>query len=107
MKNHGNARNNPYAQLPLEITVADVMKSRKIAEPLKLLDCCPNSDGAAAIIIANEEIAARAKKKPVWIKGVAHCCEEYLLGDRDLAKPAALCRSGQEGLRHGGHQKPR
>jgi acetyl-CoA C-acetyltransferase len=66
------------------------MKSRKIAEPLKLLDCCPISDGAAAIIIANEEIAARTKKKPVWIKGVAHCCEEYLLGDRRLSDSVAL-----------------
>lgn len=90
VKNHGNARNNPFAQLPMKITVKDVMKSRKIAEPLKLLDCCPISDGAAAVIIANEKIAARAKKKPVWIKGVAHCCEDYFLGDRDLANPAAL-----------------
>ena len=90
VKNHGNAKNNPYAQLPMDITVADVMKSRKIAEPLKLLDCCPISDGAAAIIIANEETAARTRKKPVWVKGVAHCCEEYLLGDRRLADPVAL-----------------
>jgi acetyl-CoA C-acetyltransferase len=90
VKNHGNAKNNPYAQLPMDITVADVMKSRKIAEPLKLLDCCPISDGAAAIIIANEEIAARTKKKPVWVKGVAHCCEEYFLGDRRLSDPVAL-----------------
>lgn len=90
VKNHGNAKNNPFAQLPMDITVEDVMKSRKIAEPLKLLDCCPISDGAAAIIIANEEIAAKGKKKPVWVKGVAHCCEEYFLGDRDLANPVAL-----------------
>lgn len=90
VKNHGNARNNPYAQLPLSITVEDVMRSRKIADPLKLLDCCPVSDGAAAVIIANEEVAARVKSKPVWIKGVAHCCEDYLLGDRDLADPIAL-----------------
>ena len=49
---------------PLEgkISVADVMNSRKIAEPLKLLDCCPNSDGAAAIIIAGEEVAAKAAR---------------------------------------------
>jgi len=90
VKNHGNAKNNPCAQLPMDITVTDVMKSRKIAAPLKLLDCCPISDGAAAIIIANEEIAARTKKKPVWVKGVAHCCEEYLLGDQRLSDPVAL-----------------
>jgi len=90
VKNHGNAKNNPYAQLPLDITVDDVMTSRKIAEPLKLLDCSPVSDGAAAIIIANEESAKRARKAPVWIKGIAHCADAYFLGDRDLADPRAL-----------------
>lgn len=90
VKNHGNAKNNPFAQLPMDITVADVMRSRKISEPLKLLDCCPISDGAAAIIIANEELAVKCRKKPVWIRGVGHCCEDYFLGDRDLSNPIAL-----------------
>ncbi|MFH0787874.1 MAG: thiolase family protein [Pseudomonadota bacterium] len=52
VKNHGNALKNPLAQLPMGITVEEVMGSRKIADPLKLLDCSPISDGAAAIIIA-------------------------------------------------------
>jgi len=90
VKNHGNAKRNPLAQLAMDITVEDVMKSRKLADPLKLLDCSPVGDGAAAIIIAGGEIAAKSAKKPVWIKGVAHCAEEYMLGDRDLAEPAAL-----------------
>jgi acetyl-CoA C-acetyltransferase len=106
VKNHGNAKNNPCAQLPLDITVADVMNSRKIAEPLKLLDCCPISDGAAAIIIANEEMAARGKKKPVWVKGVAHCCEEYFLGDRDLAKAAALTEAAKKAYAMAGIKNP-
>ncbi len=106
VKNHGNAKNNPYAQLPLDITVADVMKSRKIAEPLKLLDCGPVSDGAAAVIIANEKIAARTKKKPVWIRGVAHCCEDYLLGDRDLARPVALSEAAKKAYAMAGIRKP-
>jgi len=90
VKNHGNAKKNPYAQLPMDITVEDVMNSRKIADPLKLLDCSPVSDGAAAIIIADEKHAKRAKGRPVWVKGVAHCAEAYFLGDRDLADPIAL-----------------
>ncbi|PKN70297.1 MAG: propanoyl-CoA acyltransferase [Deltaproteobacteria bacterium HGW-Deltaproteobacteria-12] len=106
VKNHGNAKNNPYAQLPLEITVADVMKSRKIAEPLKLLDCCPNSDGAAAIIIVNEEMAGKCKKKPVWIKGVSHCCEDYFLGDRDLANPVALAAAAKRAYAMAGIGNP-
>jgi acetyl-CoA C-acetyltransferase len=90
VKNHGNAKNNPYAQIPLDITVEDVMKSRKIADPLKLLDCSPVSDGASAIIIANEETAKKARKRPVWIKGLAHCSDAYFLGDRDLTDMRAL-----------------
>jgi acetyl-CoA C-acetyltransferase len=74
----------------MDLTVGDVMKSRRLADPIKLLDCSPVSDGAAAIIIAGEEIAEKSRKKPVWIKGVAHCAEEYFLGDRDLADPKAL-----------------
>jgi acetyl-CoA C-acetyltransferase len=96
VKNHGNARNNPYAHLPMDLTVDDVMGSRKIADPLKLLDCSPVSDGAAAIIIANEAHARRAKTRPVWIKGIAHCAEEYFLGDRDLANPKSLRQAAKK-----------
>jgi acetyl-CoA C-acetyltransferase len=90
VKNHGNAKNNPLAHLPLDLTVDDVMGSEKIADPIKRLDCSPVSDGAAAIIIADEGHAGKAKTRPVWIKGVAHCSDEYFLGDRDLAEPKAL-----------------
>jgi len=106
VKNHGNAKNNPFAQLPMDITVADVMKSRKIAEPLKLLDCCPISDGAAAVIIANEELAANCRKKPVWIKGVGHCCEDYYLGDRNLSNPIALREAAKRAYAMAGIKNP-
>ena len=106
VKNHGNAKNNPFAQLPMDITVADVMKSRKIADPLKLLDCCPNSDGAAAIVIVNEEMAAKCKSKPVWVKGVSHCAEDYLLGDRDLSNPVALKAAAKRAYEMAGITNP-
>ncbi len=106
VKNHGNAKNNPFAQLPMDITVADVMESKKIAEPLKLLDCCPVSDGAAAIIIAGEEVASRCRTKPVWVKGVAHCCEDYFLGDRDLAYPVALRNAAHRAYTMSGIKSP-
>ncbi len=90
VKNHGNARNNPYAQRVLDITIDDVMASEPVADPLKVLDCSPVSDGAAAVIIADKEAAAKARTVPVWVKGVAHCAEDFFLGDRDLAEPKAL-----------------
>lgn len=90
VKNHRNARNNPYAHVPLDITVQDVMSSPMLAEPIKRLDTSPISDGACAIIIATEEEAKRLVKKPVWVKGVAHCTDAYRLGERDLAYSKAL-----------------
>jgi acetyl-CoA C-acetyltransferase len=90
VKNHGNAKQNPFSQMPMDLTVADVMRSQKLADPIKLLDCSPISDGAAAVIITDAVTARKAKKQPVWVKGVAHCSDDYFLGDRDLADPKAL-----------------
>ncbi len=52
-----------------ETTVQDVMDSRMIAYPLRLLECCMVSDGGGAVVIASAEAARNAKKKPVWIVG--------------------------------------
>ncbi len=106
VKNHGNAKNNQYAQLPMDLTVADVMQSGKIADPIKLLDCSPVSDGAAAIIIANEEYAGKARTKPAWIKGVAHCADAYFIGDRDLADPKSLRDAAQRAYGMAGIKEP-
>jgi acetyl-CoA C-acetyltransferase len=106
VKNHGNARLNPLAQLPKALTVDEVMNSKKISDPLKLWDCSPVSDGAAAIIIANEQYAEKADSTPVWIKGIAHCAEAYLLGDRDLTVPAALKDAAGRAYRMAGITDP-
>lgn len=53
-----NAVLHPGAHYRDEITVADVMKSRTIATPLKLLDCCPVSDGGAAFIVSRDRTGA-------------------------------------------------
>src|SRR3989344_9488392 len=59
VKNHANAVHNPFAQFRKEITVEDVMQSGYVASPLKLLDCSPITDGAAALILCSTE---KAKK---------------------------------------------
>jgi acetyl-CoA C-acetyltransferase len=63
VKNHYHGTLNPKAQFQFPITIADVMKSSKIADPLKLLDCSPISDGAAAVVITNKEKSRKSKKK--------------------------------------------
>jgi acetyl-CoA C-acetyltransferase len=106
VKNHGNAKNNPFAHVPLKITVADVMKSPMLAEPIKRLDTSPISDGACAIILATEEKARKMAKKPVWIRGVAHCTDAYRLGERDLATSPALEAAAKKAYRMAGITDP-
>jgi len=92
VKNHGNAKRNPLAMLPMDITVEDVMNSPMLASPLKKLDCSPVTDGACALVLAAERNAKKltTNKKRVWLKGVGHCTDAYRLGDRDLADTRAL-----------------
>ncbi len=51
VKNHRNAAANPYAQFRKEITIEQALESPPVAEPLRLYDCCPTSDGAAAVVL--------------------------------------------------------
>jgi acetyl-CoA C-acetyltransferase len=106
VKNHRNARANPYAHLPLDITVEDVLESRVLADPIKLLDASPISDGACAIIMAEEETARERCRKPIWIKGVGHCADAYHLGDRDLADVDALISAAERAYRMAGISDP-
>jgi acetyl-CoA C-acetyltransferase len=67
VKNHGNALHNPYAHLPMKLTVEDVLDSRPVAYPLTLYECCPMSDGAAAVILASEDVAKKITDTPIYV----------------------------------------
>jgi acetyl-CoA C-acetyltransferase len=69
VKNHSNAKHNPYAQYPFDITVDDVLNSSMVADPLRLLDCSPITDGAACVILASEKKAKEFTDSPVYITG--------------------------------------
>lgn len=107
VKNHTNAKNNPYAQLPLDITVDDVLHSKMLADPIKLLDTSPVSDGACAIIMARESDAKKRCEKPVWIKGVGHCSDTYHLGDRDLSDVTVLETAAKKAYDMAGIRNPK
>jgi len=106
VKNHGNAKRNPLAQLPMDITVEDVMASRMLSDPVKLLDASPITDGAAAVILANGQAAAKVKATPVWLKGVGHCSDAYHLGDRDLSRSPALAAAAKKAYAMAGIRNP-
>ena len=65
MRRH--ALDHPGAQFHDPITVADVMASKPVARPLKLLDCCPVSDGGAAVVVSREPTGTTA----VCVRGCA------------------------------------
>lgn len=96
VKNRKNALLNPCAQLRKEITVEEVMASAPVASPLKLLDCCPTSDGAAALVIAEGRRARKMVRKPAWFAGVGACSESPYVPHVDMAYPESCVRAAQQ-----------
>lgn len=83
VKNHENGTHNPVAHLQKRITIEDVMKSMKVADPLKLYDACPFSDGAAAAILTTRELARKLTDLPVVVEATARAGSIASLHDRD------------------------
>jgi acetyl-CoA C-acetyltransferase len=84
VKARRNAANNPYAHLQMpDLTVDDVLSSRMLAHPLRLLDMCPQSDGAAAIVIVSEEAARRRGPPAAWVHAAVTRHDQPYLGDLD------------------------
>jgi acetyl-CoA C-acetyltransferase len=71
VKNHAYGAMNPKALFQKAITLEKAMKSDMVAYPLRLFDCCANADGAACLILANEEKAKKLSDTPVWIAASA------------------------------------
>jgi acetyl-CoA C-acetyltransferase len=102
VKNHAHGTLNPKAQFQKAITVEQVLKSAYVADPLKLLDCCPFSDGGAAVVLASDEVA-RTRKRPVWVLASSAASDWMLLGDkRDLARVPATERAAAAAYRQAG-----
>ena len=74
---------NEIAQFQKEITIDQVMNSAKVADPLKLLDCSPITDGAAAVVLASEEFVQKNNiKDPIWIHASMQASDTLALHDR-------------------------
>jgi acetyl-CoA C-acetyltransferase len=69
VKNHHNGALDPYAHFQNEVTVEEVLASPPVCHPLHLLDCCPQTDGAAAVLIVPAERAGEFTDRPVYVAG--------------------------------------
>ena len=91
VKNHENGSKNPNAQFPMKLTVEQVMGSVLVADPLRILDCSPITDGAAAMILCPLDKAKEfSKNAPVKIAGSGHATNSIAYHSRnDLTEIAA------------------
>jgi acetyl-CoA C-acetyltransferase len=83
VQSHYYGKFNPKAQFRKEITVDDVLNGFMVATPLQLLDCCPFSDGAAAVVLVSEEKAREITDKPVYITGIGQASSGRLSAQKD------------------------
>ncbi len=105
-KNLKNALFNPNAHRKMRATVEDVMKSPVTAYPLRELMCSPASDGAGALILANEKKAKEFTDDPIWITGINWRVEPYFMGDRDLLENQALKAASKKAYEMAGIKNP-
>lgn len=104
VKNHSNGALNPKAQFPFPVSLETVMSSTMIADPLRLLDCSPITDGAAAVLLTTVEEARKIKKHPlVEITGIGMGTDTIALSQRkDILKLDAVDHGVQRALKMAG-----
>ena len=107
VKNHENASKNPTAQFNRKITVDDVLNSAKVADPLRLLDCSPISDGAAAVILAPLEKAKElGLKNIIKVIGSGQATDSLALhGRTDITKSMATINAAEQAFRQAGIER--
>ena len=84
VKNHHHGCLNPYSQYRKELTVEEIVNSRPICEPITLLQCCPASDGAAALVMVAGDKAAKYTSHPVYIAASALKSGDYSFRWKDI-----------------------
>jgi acetyl-CoA C-acetyltransferase len=72
VKNRANGATNPRARFNEPVTVETVLESDPVADPLRLFDCCPAADGAAAVVLAASDLATEFTDRPIDVLGSAH-----------------------------------
>ena len=82
VKNHRNGALNQYAHFQKPVDLSDIMKSKIIADPLRLYDFCPVSDGAASLILTRDDMAQSFTGKAVKIRGISSYSSNPVISER-------------------------
>ena len=100
-KNHENGALNPNAHFQKRIARDDVLRAPRVAAPLGLYDCCPVSDGAAAVLLAPADVARSFTDTPVFIDAVGAGSDYLAVQERPrLTQFAATRWAAEEAFRH-------
>jgi len=90
LKDRRNALKNPYAHLQFPgIDFEQVASSPMLWDPIRYLETCPSSDGACAMVLASEQAAGAAPRRPAWVHATAMRTEPTQFAGRDQVDPRA------------------
>jgi len=109
VKARRNACRNPHAHLRMrDITVEDVLSSDMLAYPVRKLDMCPSSDGACAVLLASERVAASLAARPAWVHAAVTAHDQQYMGDspKRLAEMRSLIAASRQAYRAAGIEDP-
>lgn len=106
VKNHAHGALNPNAHFRKTIRRDDVLAAPMVAAPLGLLDCCPVSDGAAALVLASDETARKLTDTPVYVAGAGAGSDRLAIQERpSLTSLSATRRAADAAFRHAGFDR--
>jgi acetyl-CoA C-acetyltransferase len=110
-RNHRNALKNPLAHIHRDLSPEDVLASPLLAWPIHRFEACPMSEGACALVIAEEAVVG--SRVPAWLQGMASTSDAYAMGDRfhrpegTLVDLLSLSRSADRAYASAGVTRPR
>jgi acetyl-CoA C-acetyltransferase len=96
VKNHKNGSKNPDAQFQKEISLETVLSAQPVATPLGVFDCAPISDGAAAVVLAELDIAKGLRNDPIRISGMGQGSDSLSLANRSEITGLKATRAAAE-----------
>jgi acetyl-CoA acetyltransferase len=101
VKNHANGSLNPNAHFQKPVTREQASSAAPIAAPLGLYDCCPVSDGAAAVLVARPQVARRFTDTPVFVVGSGAGSDRLAIQERThLTRLDATRAAAEEAFRN-------
>jgi len=106
VRDHNNGANNPYAHLRKRVTLDDVRNSPMLAYPIRLLDMCPRSDGACAVIYASENKARKITDTPAWVVTTTTRHDYTHFGDLDWTIMQTLEEASKAAYKKAGIKDP-